>query len=98
MTKPNPDLPADCVVHLGATLSALAVSPEDRDCLDVFAEALSDGHEGVWPLLFTVLVEPLAGAQIITVGHVRPGMTFQVDADLQVRLIQLWYPETEGDR
>lgn len=49
------------------------------------------------PLLLNVLVEPRGGAQILMAGHVRPGMTLQVDADLQVHLTRLWYQEDERD-
>ena len=93
----DPEPPTGHVARLGATLTALATSPDDRDCLEVFAELLNVGNDAMRPLLLSVVVEPLAGAQILMVGHVRPGFTLQVDADLQVRLVQLWFPETERD-
>jgi hypothetical protein len=99
MPKPHqdPEPPTEHVANLGATLTKLARSSDDRDCLDVFADALNVGTDVMGPLLLTVLVEPLAGAQIAMVGHVCRGMTLQVDADLEVRLIQPWFPEIERD-
>jgi hypothetical protein len=45
------------------------------------------------PLLFNVLDE----AQILMIGRVRPCMTILVDANLQIRAIQLWCQENERD-
>ena len=68
-------------------MAELASSADDLDCLDVFARLLSAGRpESGHPLLLTVLVEPLAGAQNFMAGNVRPGTIFRVDEDLQVRL------------
>lgn len=99
MTDPHqePDLPTTNVSALGATLTSLASSSNDRDCLEVFADLLNVENEAMWPLLLNVVVEPLAGAQVLMVGHVRPGMTLQIDADLEVRLVQPWFPEPESD-
>ena len=99
MTHPNqkPEPQTDLVANLGATLAALAISSDDLGCLDMFAQALDVGTDAMGPLLLTVLVEPLAGAQIAMVGHVRPGTVFRVDADLQVRLTHLWDREIEHD-
>jgi hypothetical protein len=93
----DPAQPTDHVANLGATLTALAKSPEDQDCLEVFAELLHLGTDELRPHLFTVLLEPAGGAQILTIGHACPGLTLQVDADLEVRLPQLWFQETDGD-
>ena len=49
---------------VGATLTALASSSDDRDCIDVFANALDVGTEAKGPLLLTVLVEPLASSTL----------------------------------
>lgn len=83
------------VADLGATLIALASSPAHRHCLEVFADTLK--AEALRPLFLTVLVEPRGGAQIFMVGRVCPGMTLQVDADLQLNMTQLWYGEGERD-
>lgn len=93
--EPEPATPY--VQELGPRLTDLATSAEDRDCLETFAQALDNKYEAVWPLLLTVVVEPLAGAQMVMVGHVRPGMTFQLDADLQLRLIRPWFPSGEDN-
>lgn len=93
----NSESPIDHVADLGATLTALASSSDDLDCLEVFANAQNVGTDEMGPLLFNVLVEPLAEAQILMIGRVRPGMTILVDADLQTRAIQLWCQENERD-
>lgn len=53
--------------------------------------------KALWPLLLNVVVEPLGGAQILMIGHVRPGMTLQLDEDLEIRLLQPWFPEPDSD-
>ncbi|HEY8652587.1 MAG TPA: hypothetical protein VIL87_05755 [Dermatophilaceae bacterium] len=93
----NSEPPIDHVADLGATFTALASSSDDLDCLEVFANAQNVGTDEMGPLLFNVLVEPLAEAQILMIGRVRPGMTILVDADLQIRAIQLWCQENERD-
>ncbi len=99
MTNPHhkPDPAAANVTTLGATLTKLARSEDDLDCLEVFADLLDTKHEGLWPLLLNVVVEPLGGAQILMIGHVRPGMTLQLDEDLEIRLLQPWFPEPDSD-
>jgi|BarGraNGADG00212_1021973.scaffolds.fasta_scaffold115673_2 hypothetical protein len=89
----NSESPIDHVADLGATLTALASSSDDLDCLEVFANAQNVGTDEMGPLLFNVLVE----AQILMIGRVRPCMTILVDANLQIRAIQLWCQENERD-
>lgn len=84
---PAPEPPTEQVAALGSTLAALASTPDDLDLLDDYAELLDVGPEVLGPLLLIVLVEPLAGAQILPVGHACPGLTFRVDADLDLRVV-----------
>jgi hypothetical protein len=73
---------------MGAALAALASTREDRYLLEAFAELLDVGTDVVGPLLLIILVEPLGGAQVVTVGHASPGlMHFQIDPDLELRLV-----------
>jgi hypothetical protein len=99
VTDPYEDFapPTDHVANLGATLTALARSAEDRDCLEVFAELLNLESDGMRPHLLTVLLRPDGAARILTIGHVGPGLTLQVDNDLGVRVTQLWFGERERD-
>lgn len=83
--------PTPNVSTLGARLTGLARSADDLDCLEVFADLLHHPTQPTWPLLLTVVVEPLGGAEILTAGHVRPGMTLQLDRDLELRVTQLWF-------
>lgn len=94
---PTPEPPTAKVTTLGGMLTTLARSEDDRDCLEVFAELLDTKNEGLWPLMLNVIVEPVAGAQILMIGHVRPGMTLQLDKDLESQVVQLWFPETGYD-
>ena len=87
MTHPHPDPRADNVTKLGTNLSGLASTPDDRDLLAAFADLLDVGTDSLGPLLLLVLVEPLAGAQIVPVGHACPGLTFRVNDHLDLRLI-----------
>ena len=87
MTHPHPDPGADSVSNLGATLSGLASTPGDRDLLAAFAELVDVGTDRLGPLLLLVLIEPLAGAQIIPVGHACPGLAFRVNGHLDLRLV-----------
>lgn len=98
MTDPDQDtsLPTDQVADLGTALSALANTPADRECLEVFADLLNLKSDATRPHLLTVLVEPTGGAQILTIGHACPGLTIQVDADLQLSVPQLWFGEHES--
>jgi hypothetical protein len=79
--------PSEQVAAIGATMAALASTPDERDMLDAFADLLDEGPEVLGPLLLIVLFEPLAGAQFAPVGHARPGVAFRVDADLDLRLV-----------
>ena len=81
--EPPSPLPHN-VAALGTTLDGLASSVHDRDCLQLFADELYQGTEAIDPLLLTVLVEPLAGAQIGVVNCVPPGLTIRIDDDLQI--------------
>jgi len=85
----------DWLAGLGAKLSASANTPDDRDCLEVFAALLDLERDGGRPHLLTVLLEPAGGVQILTIGHASPGLTVQVDQELQLDLIQLWFGENE---
>jgi hypothetical protein len=98
MTKSHQDTsqPTDNVADLGATLSALAITPDHRGCLEVFAELVKLKSDSTRPHLLTVLLEPTGGAQILTIGHACPGLTVQVDADLRLSVPQLWAGEHEG--
>lgn len=87
MTHPHPDPQTGNVTKLGTNLSGLASTPDDRDLLAAFADLLDVGTDSLGPLLLLVLVEPLAGAQIIPVGHACPGLTFRVNDHLDLRLI-----------
>lgn len=93
----NTQQPTDNVADLGATLAALAHTPDHRDCLEVFADLLTLESDPTRPHLLTVLLEPTGGAQILTIGHACPGLTVQVDADLQLSVPQIWFGEHEGD-
>lgn len=97
MTDPhhNPAMPTDDVAKLGAALSALANSPDDGACLEVFAELLNLENDATRPHLLTVLLEPAGGVQIFTIGHACPGLTIQIDEDLKLDPIQLWFGENE---
>ena len=99
MINPREDPPptTDHVATLGATLSALANTSDHRDCLEVFAELLNLKSDPTRPHLLTVLLEPTGGAQILAVGHARPGLTVQVDANLQLSVPQIWFGEHEDD-
>jgi hypothetical protein len=99
MIKPHRDTqpPTDSVADLGATLTALANTPGHRDCLELFAEMVNLESDTTRPHLLTVLLEPTGGAQILTIGHAGPGLTVQVDDDLQLSVPQLWFGEHEGD-
>lgn len=96
-SHPTPKPPTANVTALGATLTNLSRSEDDRDCLEVFAELLDTNSEGLWPLMLNVIVEPVAGAQILVVGHVRPGMTLQLDKDLEAQVVRFWFPEAGSD-
>jgi hypothetical protein len=98
MTHPDQDtlLPKDQVADLGTALLALANTPADRDCLEVFADLLNLKSDATRPHLLTVLLEPTGGAQILTIGHARPGLTVQVDADLHLSVPQIWFGEHES--
>jgi hypothetical protein len=89
--RPHVEPPTESVEALGANLAALASSADHLGCLEVFANALKG--EAPFPLLLNVLIEPLGGAQILTIGNPRPGLTLQVDADLEVNVTQLWFGE-----
>jgi hypothetical protein len=99
MTNPHQDTPptSHSVADLGATLTALANTPDHRDCLEVFAELVNLENDATRPHLLAVLLEPAGGAQILTIGHACPGLTVQVDADLQLSVPQIWFGEHDGD-
>lgn len=84
----------EAVARLGANLSALAGSDDELDCLEVFAEIIESGSEH--PMLLGVIVAP-GGARILTIGNPNPGLTLQVDADLDFDLIQLWFGDRDTD-
>lgn len=76
------------IAEMGAALAALASTREDRYLLEAFADFLDVGTDAVWPLQLIILVEPLGGAQIVTVGHASPGLGyFRIDPDLELRLV-----------
>lgn len=93
----DPQPPTQHVAKLGATLNTLANTPESRDCLEVFAQLTSLERDATRPHLLTVLLEPSGGVQILTIGHACPGLTVQVDDDLQLTVPHLWFGENEGD-
>ena len=99
MTGPDQETPSppDQVARLGATLAALANTPDDRDCLEVFADLLNLKSDATRPHLLTVLLEPTGGAQILTIGHACPGLTVQLDTDLQLSVPQIWFGEHGSD-
>jgi hypothetical protein len=72
MSDSRPANVLDDAASPGAMLTALLSSPDHRDCLEVFADALK--AEALAPLLLTVLVEPRRGAQILAIGHAYPGL------------------------
>ena len=73
---------------MGAALAALASTREDRYLLEAFADFLDAGTDAVLPLQLIILVEPLGGAQIVTVGHASPDIGyFRIDPDLELRLV-----------
>ena len=98
MTDPDQDTPPpkDQVANLGTALNALASTPADRDCLEVFADLLNLKSDATRPHLLMVLLQPTGGAQILTTGHACPGLTVQVDANLQLSVPQLWFGEHES--
>lgn len=96
MTDRTDDTRAGSVRALGERLAALADSPDDLECLEMFAQLLEVGPESTGPLLLSVLVEP-RGAQVLMVGHPCPGLTLQVDDDLRLQLAQLWHGDDVDD-
>lgn len=98
MTDPQNDRESSThnIANLGATLAALARSPADRECLEVFANLVAVKNDALRPHLLTVLLEPQGTAQIFMVGHACPGLTLQLDADLEISIPQLWFNEIEG--
>ena len=99
MIRPDQDTqpPTDNLANLGARLAALANSSDDWACLEVFARLLNLERDGTRPHLLSVLLQPEGGAQILTVGHACPGLTLQVDANLELDVPQLWFNEAGGD-
>ena len=65
--------------------------------MEVFAEQLALETDGLRPHLLTVLLEPAGGVQILTIGHACPGLTIQIDEDLQLDPIQLWFGENDRE-
>jgi hypothetical protein len=90
-----PPSPTNDVLRLGDALTAAARTPDDRECLEMFAELLSLESDGGRPHLLTVLLEPDGAAQILMIGHACPGLTVQVGADHSVNPVQLWFDPTE---
>lgn len=95
-TGQDPAPPRDHVADLGPALRASAGTPDDRDCLEVFADLLNRERDATRPHLLTVLLGPTGRAQILTIGHACPGLTVQVDDDLQLSVPQLWFGEHAG--
>jgi hypothetical protein len=84
----------ESVARLGPNLTALARSDDELDCLEVFAQIIESGSE--LPMFLGVIVAP-GGARILTIGNPNPGLTLQVDADLDFDLTHLWFGERDTD-
>ena len=88
--------PISEVVALGPTLASRAKNADFLDCLEVFAQLLQLEQDGGRPHLMAVLLEPGGEVQIVTIGHASPGLTVQVDRNLELDVPQIWFGERDG--
>lgn len=88
--------PAPELANFGALLAASAKNDGHLDCLEVFAQLLQLDEDDGRPHLMTVLLEPGGEVQVVTIGHAGPGLTIQVNAELELDVPQLWFGDREG--